>query len=135
VERPVVTGAKFGFGFAVVFALISFSLEYANMLLIDSLYPEGSFKDPQIVRAEPVVRDGVFVVLATVRSVEDTQMLLFAEAVLYDSNDEFIDTCDADRSFELPQKADLSFVATCSVGPDYVTSSGTQVARAGLQFH
>lgn len=134
-EKPTITGAKFGLGFVVVFALVSFVLEYVSMSLIDSLYPETSYGEPQIVRAEPVARDGLFVVLATVRNADEVPITFDAEAVIYDSNDEFLDTCYVERSFEIAANAELSFVATCSVGPEDDTESSAQDVRAAIQFY
>jgi len=135
VEKPITTGAKFGLGFVLVFGLVSFALEYASVSLIDSLYPESSFGEPLIVRSEPTARDGVFVVLATVKNAGDVQIAFDAEATIFDADGEFLDTCYTDRSYELAPAAELSFVATCSIGSVDGADSSAQVARAALQFY
>ena len=134
-DKPIVTGAKFGLGFAVVFGVVAFALEYVSLSLVDSLYPEASFGEPQIVRSEPVTRDGVFVVLATVKNTDDIQIAFDAEATVFGVDGEFLDTCYADRSFELAPSAELSFVAICSIGPMDSADSSTQVTKAALQFY
>ena len=134
-EKPVITGAKFGLGFAVVFVLVTFALDYVRISVIDSLFPETTFGEPQIIRTETDVRDGVFVVLATVSNADEASIAFDVEAVIYDSDDEFLDTCFANRTFELAPSAELSFVATCSVGPEDETESATQIVRAALQFY
>ncbi len=134
-EKPIITGAKFGFGFAIVFVLISIALEYTGLLIVDSLYPESSFGEPQIVRSEPVVRDDVFVVLATVKNQDDNPIVFDVEATVFGAEGEFLDTCHADRSFELTPSAELSFVATCAISPTDNASSAVQTTKATLQFY
>ena len=119
----------------MVFVLVTLVFEYVINSLIDSLYPESSYGEPQIVRAEPVVRDGVFVVLATVSNADEIPIAFGAEAVIYDSNGEFLDTCFTDRAFELAPGAELSFVATCSIGPGDNAESSLQAVRATLQYY
>ncbi len=128
-------GAKFGLGFVVVFVLVGFAFDYARLSLLDSLYPELSFGEPQIIRSEPVVRGGVFVVLATVKNTGDVGITFDAEATILGSEGDFLDTCHTERSFDLAPSAELSFVATCAIGPVDDSGSSIQVANATLQFY
>ncbi len=134
-QRPIVTGAKFGLGFAVVFVIVSFTAEYIGLLILDSLFPESSFGEPAVVRSEPVLRNGTIVVLATVRNPEEAPISFDAEAVVFDADDEFVDTCHTDRSFELAPSAELNFVASCSTLPVDGTAAPDLPARAALQFY
>ncbi len=134
-EKPISTGAKFGLGFALVFGLVSFALEYASLTVIDSLYPEATYGEPSVVRSEPVVRDGVFVVLATVSNTDDTPITFDAEATIFDTSGEFLDTCYVDRTYELAGESELSFVATCSIGPESGSESAVRIEGATLQFY
>lgn len=133
-EKPIINGAKFGLSAALVFGLVSFALKYAS-LSVDELLYEPLFGELLVVRNELLVRDGVFIVLATVRNGDEVQIAFDAEAVIFGSDGELLDTCHTDRTFELAPSAELSFVATCAVGPEGDTDFSVQAERATLQFY
>lgn len=134
-DRPIRTGALFGLGFALAFTAVSVALEYTLLSTVERLYPEPSFGEPEVVRAEVVVRDGVYVVLATVKNATDTEISFDAEASIYDSNERFVDTCETRRLFELGPTKDLNFIATCSVGPEELDVSLGAISRATVSFY